>query len=210
MSSSPAAQAFRQFYTEMQMERGGLFATMAREFGGATVLYPGSSFHITPSFYFRHVVYVDRSAEAQAFFAASAEVLRLVKARKQYAQEPFVRFLARDFTDALPLEEESFDLVLSLYAGGIARACQRYLRPGGFLLSNNHQDDAGQAAADARLRLVAVLDERKDRYVVRRDALETYFVTRQKVAPDRTYVRESTPWPAYTRNAGYYVFQKLR
>jgi hypothetical protein len=48
MSASPAAQAFRRFYTEMQIERGGLFATMARALGGATVRYPGSSFHIAP------------------------------------------------------------------------------------------------------------------------------------------------------------------
>ncbi len=210
MSPSPAAQAFRQYYTEMQMERGGLFATMAREYGGATVLYPGSSFHITPSFYFRHVVYVDRSADAQGFFAASAEVLRIINERRQHAQAPFVRFLARDFTGALPLQEGSFDLLLSLYAGGIARACQRYLRAGGLLLTNNHEDDAGQAAADAQLRLVAVIEEKNDRYTLRRDGLETYLVARQKVAPDRADVREAMPWPAYTRNADYYVFQKLR
>lgn len=209
MSPSPAAQAFRQYYTEMQMERGGLFATMAREYGCSTLLYPGSSFHITPSFHFRHVVYVDRSAEAQAFFAASAEVLRIVNERKQYPQAPFVRFLARDFTEELPLQEGSYDLLLALYAGGIARACQRYLGAGGLLLTNNHQDDAGQAAA-AGLRLIAVIEEKHERYVVRRNALETYLVARQKVAPDRAYVRESTPWPAYTRNADYYVFQKLR
>lgn len=205
---SPVADEFGRIYTDLQMERDGLFAGVARAYRCQTVLYPGCSIHVNPSFHFRHVVYVDRSEAAQRFFAAAADVLRLIDGRKRYAQPPHVRFLALDFTQPLPLRDASFDLVLALYAGGIARACKRYLRPGGYLLSNNHQDDAGQAAADAGYRLVAVIHEQQSQYAIDRDRLDTYFAPRPKPAPDRAYMRESTPWPAYTRNADYYVFQR--
>ena len=207
---SPSADAFRQLYTELQMERDGLFAAVARAYRCQTVLYPGCSIHVNPSFHFPHVVYVDTSDTARRFFAAAADVLRLIEDRKRYARPPHVRFLPLDFTRSLPLRDASFDLVLALHAGGIARACGRYLRPGGLLISNNHQDDAGQAATNATIgaayQLVAVIHEREARYVVDRELPDGYFVPRP--APDPAYVRESSPWPAYTRNADYYVFRR--
>ena len=128
---SPAADAFRQLYTEMQMERDGLFAAIARAYRCETVLYPGCSIHVNPSFHFPHVVYVDTSAAAQRFFAAGTDVRRVIDGCKRHAQPPHVQFLPLDFTQPLPLRDASFDLVLSLHVGGIARSCKRYLRPGG-------------------------------------------------------------------------------
>lgn len=206
--NSPVSDAFRQLYTNTNMERDGLFAAMARAYRCETVLYPGCSIHINPSFHFRHVVYVDTSEAAQRFFAAAAEVQRVIDGRKRYAQGAHVEYLARDFTQALPLREASFDLLLALHAGGIARACLRYLRPGGILVSNNHQDDAGQAAGERGYRLVAVIHERQSQYVIDREGLDTYFVERPKPPADRAYMRESTRWPAYARNADYYVFRR--
>lgn len=53
---SPVADEFRRFYTDMNMERDGLFAAVARACSCPTVLYPGCSIHLSPSFHFRHVV----------------------------------------------------------------------------------------------------------------------------------------------------------
>ena len=122
---SPAADAFRQLYTELQMERDGLFAAVARAHPCQVVLYPGGSIHVNPSFHFPHVVYVDSSDTARRFFAAAGDVLRIIDGRKRYAQAPHVRFLPLDFTQPLPLRDASFDLVLVLHAGGIAAACKR-------------------------------------------------------------------------------------
>jgi hypothetical protein len=63
------------------------------------------------------------------------------------------------------LRDASFDLLISLHAGGIARACQRYLRSGGILVSNNHHDAAGQAASGGGYELLAVIHEQQRRYV---------------------------------------------
>jgi hypothetical protein len=76
-----------------------------------------------PSFHFPHVVYVDTSDTARRFFSAAADVLRLVDERERYARPPHVRFLPLDFTQPQPLRDASFDLVLALHAGGMARAC---------------------------------------------------------------------------------------
>ena len=73
---SPSADAFRQLYTELQMERDGLFTAVARAYRCQTVLYPGCSIHVNPSFHFPHVVYVDTSDTARRCFAAAADVLR--------------------------------------------------------------------------------------------------------------------------------------
>lgn len=147
------------------LERLALFEALRARFAKATptVLYPGSSIHVTPSFCFEHVVYVDRSPLARDFFASKDGVMEVIGARKQFRGAPFVRFIDADFTAPLPVPEASFDLLLALYAGGIARACARYLKPGGLLLTNDHHDDAGEASSDPELRLEAAVDEGRGR-----------------------------------------------
>jgi hypothetical protein len=113
----------------------------------AAVLYPGCFLHVTPSFFFQHVVYVDRQPLAAEFFADEEGVRAIVAARRRYREAPYLRFLALDYTLPLPLREASYDLVLALHAGGISRSCAGYLRPGGLLLSNDHGGDAADAAA---------------------------------------------------------------
>jgi hypothetical protein len=57
--------------------------------------------------------------------------LPMIDGRKRHAWPSHVRFLPLDFTRPLPLRDASFELQLALHAGGIARACGRYLRPAG-------------------------------------------------------------------------------
>ena len=60
---------YNRFYSALNFERAGLFKLIKDEYGCNTVLYPGCSIHITPSFYFQHVVYVDISEAAKDFFS---------------------------------------------------------------------------------------------------------------------------------------------
>lgn len=201
---------YKQYYLENEphFERLAIFSAVQSRYGGTTALYPGCLIHLTPSFFFPHVVYVDTSPEARAFFAARKEVLAFVDRRKRYKRPAYIDFIHADYTAPLSLRPESFDLLISLYAGGIALACKRYLRPGGLLLSNNHQDDAGQAAADPDYRLVAVAHEKGAVCRLEEDHLEGYFVPKKAEGRGGAGAQHN-PWPAYTRTASYYLFQKL-
>lgn len=171
----------------------GLRERCARD---ATVLYPGSSIHVTPSFFFQHVVYVDRSELARVFFGRAAGVLEVVRARKTYAQAPYVRFIEQDFTLPLPIPDESCDVLLALYAGAISATCARYVRPGGLLLSNDHHGDAADAARLADFTLEAVVEERRADVRFHDDALERW----SPPGPPRRHA----PKPAY------YLFRRAR
>ena len=60
--------SYDRFYSALNFDRSGLFELIKDEYGCGTVLYPGCSIHITPSFYFQHTVYVDISETAKKFF----------------------------------------------------------------------------------------------------------------------------------------------
>jgi hypothetical protein len=70
MSSSQTTVApYLRQYADLGFERSELFAFLQEEYHPVEVLYPGCSIHITPGFYFPHVVFVDRSPSTLSFFA---------------------------------------------------------------------------------------------------------------------------------------------
>ncbi|MCP3105235.1 hypothetical protein LZ198_40835 [Myxococcus sp. K15C18031901] len=202
-------EIYQGFVVDHQLERAGLFAALRERFAALeTVLYPGCFVHLTPSFFFQHVVYVDRNDLARGFFGNKEGVMRKVRSRQEYPEPPNVRFIGQDYLQPLPVLEESFDLLLALYAGGISRACGKYLRVGGLLVTNDHHGDATEAAAEENLALVAVMREQRGSYVVDDQDLDKYLVPK---APDR--LPRGRPLPArpeLARTADYYVFRKTR
>lgn len=204
MTGSSAIAAYTTFYVDMHLERLEVLKAVQGRIGRATVLYPGCAIHIAPSYFFQHVVYIDRHPAAAKFFEEEREIADYVAARKQYKQAPYMRFIAQDFTAALPLREDSFDLLLALHAGGIAEACCMYLKPGGLLLSNNHHDDAGHAARSGHYALVAAIYLKRDACQFSGTDLDAYFIPRAR----RARLRQHDLTPRYTRNADYYLFTK--
>jgi len=203
-------ELYQQYVVAHDLERSGLFEALRERYDpAATVLYPGCFLHITPSFSFQYIVYVDRNELARSFFADAEDVLQLIKERKQYRQQPYVRFIDQDFTKPLPVPEASFGLLLSLYAPGISRSCASYLKIGGILLTNDHQGDAAEAAADKNLELIAVVKERRGSYEFSDEDLEEYLIPkrpqRAAAGTQRTLGR-----PDYARTADYYVFRRVR
>ena len=160
------AQEYRKYYADINFERAGLFEIIKDEYGCTTALYPGSSIHITPSFYFQHVVYVDISEKAREFFGDIEGVRKFVEGSREYRQKPFIQFMNSDYTKPLPLREESFDLLISLYAPAITASCRRYVRKGGLILTNNHLGDAAAAAVDESMELQALIRKKGKKYEI--------------------------------------------
>jgi hypothetical protein len=197
------AEIYQQFVVGHGLERRELLAALRAMFiGEPVVLYPGCFVHVTTSFYFQHVTYVDRLPFARDFFADAAGVKRLVRAEKTYKQTPWFEFLQADYLRRLPVNDRSVDLVLALYAPGVARACTRYLRAGGLLVSNHHGGDALEAKADERLELVAAIRERRGKIDVSHD------VAGELVRRPRQRRGQRQGRPQLTREADYYVFRR--
>lgn len=189
--------SYNTLYKAMGFERLGLFRLVANTYRCREVLYPGCSIHVTPSFVFPHVVYVDRSAAAKRFFAAHEEILDLVMRNREYKRKPFIQFLHQDYSETLPLQADSFDLLLSFFAGTVAPVCKKYLRTGGLLLTNQ----LTEAGLDFKLTAVIRFEGGKYRFVREED------IPAKRMR--KKNLRLSSRGLVYAENESYLVLEKL-
>lgn len=197
---------FQERYVDPRFERAGLFHALQEAFNIREVLYPGCSVHLTPAFHFPHVVFVDQDPQASAFFDNRTAILALVRQNKTYRRSPHVEFLHADFTEALPFRRQRFDLVLALFTGGVARTCCSYLKAGGLLVTNNHQDDALDATQDPALALIALASMHKGRYRVSSVEESTLLPTGARLSAPR-YLRDTGHGVEYIETERYYIFK---
>ena len=158
-----ALALYTKYYVSTSYERLGLFTLVAASFASRHALYPGSFTHVTPAFVYPHTCFVDTERRAERFFADPA-VRDFVNERKVYSEEPRIRFHRADYVQELPEAEESYDLLISQYAGFVSQHCKRYLKVGGMLLANNSHGDASMAWLDQDFALVAAIKRRGERF----------------------------------------------
>jgi hypothetical protein len=197
---------YQSQYTDLRFERAGLFQAILDRYPCKEVLYPGCSIHITPSLFFSHVVYIDQSEQAARFFAGESIILDYINLHKHYRRSAYIRFIRQDYSKPLPLREGAFDLLLALFAGGISRSCKRYLKRGGLLISNNHQNNAGEALGDQELRLIALIKFESSRYIIKDAGMEGI-----KIPAHNSYknaLRNSSGNVEYVEHETYYVFER--
>lgn len=199
---------YKQFYENMDFERAGLFEAIKENYAIQMVLYPGSNIHITPSFYFPHVVYVDLAENAEKFFQEEKEILSFINGNKKYKRPPYIRFIHGDFTKPLPLREGEFDLIISLFAGGISHTCDKYLKKGGLLLTNNHHQDALQALQKGSFTLEAIITKKKKKYELQLKNLEPFLDTIKKSAAQKLCRNHPRGGIQYKEKETFYLFRK--
>ena len=127
-------QHYNSTYAALDFERRGLFRLLQRQFKPREVVYLGSSIHVTPSFYFPHVRYVDNSAQSRDFFADFDTLKAFVSQRKQYRQAPYLQYIQVDYHSWVPSPFERGDLVLALYAPGALAATTTFMKRCGVLV----------------------------------------------------------------------------
>ena len=201
--------AYKQHYLGMGDDRTDLFRKLAARYDVRRALYPGSWIDISPSLSIPHVVYVDSFSGSRRFFA-DPSVKSYVDANREYQDEASVTFHFRDYTGDLEETLESFDLLISLYAGFISTPCKRYLRPGGILVANDSHGDASMAWLDADLEFIAVVNRRGGTFSMSDAGLERYFLPKREIAVTPDYVRELGKGVPYTKWASAYLFQRVR
>jgi hypothetical protein len=109
------------------------------------------------------------------------------------------------YVDQSDAAAQFFFLLISLFAGGIARSCTQYLKPGGLLLTNNHQGDAVDAFNNGNYELITTVRFQKDTYSFSEDIQGTNFPARKL----NKYLKQVNDSVEYLENETYYVFERL-
>lgn len=200
---------YKQYFIDRDFERLELLRLVNQNGDIRAVLYPGSFVHITPSFIFPEVVYVDNDRKAINFFKHDSAD-EYIHARKEYPEEAVFRFHAQDYAKPIPESIEGFDFVISQYAGFISQSCKTYLKIGGWLLANNSHGDASMAFLDEDYQIAAVITgkPRKPRWVS--EDLDAYFIPKKGIHPIRSDLEKTMCGVAYTKTAGNYLFKRTR
>ncbi|NPE28808.1 hypothetical protein HNV12_12755 [Methanococcoides sp. SA1] len=209
MKKVDVQELYDQFYVDNDFERADLFESLKLKFNINSVLYPGSFAHVTPSFFFSEVVYVDTDRRAKKFFEHKISVADLISKRKTYDPDAVFNFILSDYSKPLGLNEMSFDLLISQYAGFVSQACKRYLKIGGILLTNNSHGDAGMASIDDDYEFIAVVYAKNGKYNITDRNLESYFIPKKQIKVTKEYLEELGRGVGYTKTANSYIFKRV-
>ncbi len=189
-------------------DRFRLFRAVGKVIVPKTVLYAGSYVDVAPSFIFPNVTYVDMDRRAKRFFEDEVGVKELVQAKDTAAPNVQFSFIHSDYA-RLSLPEQSFDLLISLYAGFISEYCTKFLKLGGHLLVNPSHGDAALASLDARYQLAGVVISQSGDYRVLQANLADYLQPKKAVEVTRELLFSTNRGVAYTRPAFAYLFERV-
>lgn len=126
---------YDQLYVKLQFERAGLFRLIKKLLPINTVFYPCCSFHVTPSFFFSTVCYLDRSDVVAGFFRDEQQLTKIIQPRKEVAS-PNLKFFHSGLEDSLDSVPE-VDLVIALFGGDVLRHAFKKARRNGYILSSS-------------------------------------------------------------------------
>jgi len=191
-------------------DRLRLFTAVAEAVDATTVLYPGSFVDVAPSFAFRSVTYIDSDRRAEQFFSDAEGVDEIISANRDDDRPREVIFIPADYREDLGLSDESFDLLVSLYAGFISEHCGHHLAVGGSLLVNPSHGDAAMASIDPRFELSAVVKSANGEYRVDAAQLDTYLIPKKPQTVTVESLHESGRGVGYTKSPFAYLFRRVR
>ncbi len=188
-------------------DRKRLFTTIRDHLGDCCVLYPGSYVDIAPSFVFSSVTYVDMDRRAARFFSDRDGVADIIASEGGQSTGEF-SFVHGDYTEDPGFEAESFDLLVSLYAGFVSEACTESLKVGGVLLGAPSHGDVAMASINPRYVLTGVVTTRSGAYRVSTHNLDAYLVPKTDVTITPGLLHERGRGIQYTKSPFAYLFTR--
>ena len=121
-----------------------------------------------------------------------------------------IAFHFKDYQKDIKEPKESFDLLISQYAGFISLYCKHYLKVGGLLLANNNHGDASMAFLDKDYRFIGVFNKRSgNKYTFSNKNLNTYFIPKKPREITREYFLKTQKGIGYTKSPASYLFTKV-
>jgi hypothetical protein len=210
MKQNNPPSLYKKHHIDKEDERLGIFTILAEKFKIKSALYPGSFVHITPSFIIPKVVYVDDYKKTKQFYN-NPSVYEFISQKKYYKEEPEISFHFKDYRKNIDEPRESFDLLISQYAGFISQYCKKYLKVGGLLLVNNSHGDASMASIDKDYEFTGVFNKRsKNKYTFLNKNLNNYFNPKKPRKITKTYLKQIQKGIGYTKSASSYLFKKVK
>ncbi len=208
MKDTDPLALYKKYHSDRDNERIGLFTALKDNYEIKNVLYPGSFVHFTPVLVFPRLVCVDSYKQAIGFFKQK-EVLEYVEKHKQYKEESELIFHHCDYYNDFGEQENSFDLLMSQYAGFISQACKKHLKKGALLVANNSHGDASMAFLDPDFEFVAVYNRKSDeQYTISEKNLDSYFIPKFQVKVTKESLEKSQKGVGYTKSPAGYIFRK--
>ena len=202
-------ELYQKQIVDINFERAGLFKALKERYDCNEALYPGSSVHITPSLYYPHVVYVDQSTTAAEFFSDMDGIQAYVRRNKHYKQRAYISFIAQDYTVPLPLPKGGFDLLISLYAGGVSQACKEYLKIGGILVTNDHQNDVDGVMNYTGFKLIAMVKYSGGKYRFLDEDGDIHLAAVRKRKKRKDFLQTTSQGFAYREDIDvYFIFER--
>lgn len=120
-----------------------IFNAISQTYDIKSVVYPGSFIHISPSFSFSQVTYIDVYDNIEDFFV-DGDIIKYVNLHKIYSQPTTMTFEHKSYLDV----KGHYDLVISSNAGSVSMDCKHFMKNGTLLLVNNGHSDADNAFED--------------------------------------------------------------
>ena len=209
LTSKDPIELYKEYFVDREFERLDLFQLLAEQFNVQSALYPGSFVHITPSFVFPKTTYVDTDKRTKQFFQFP-EILDFIEQHKIYPQSAEVSFHPTDYQNALDEPDESYDLLISQYAGFVSQHGKGYLRINGILLVNNSHGDASMASIDQDYEFIAAILKNKGKHRISEKDLDTYFVPKKPVEITKTFLEQTQKGIGYRKTASSYLFRRVK
>lgn len=209
MKSAIPPQLYKKFFIDKSDERKMLFEKIASSYHPQNGIYPGSFVHITPSLYIKNMTYVDSDNRVAKFYADET-LKKYIDENKIYSESSTIHGIQADYSNSLPIEEGSFDIMFSFYAGFISQICKKYLKENGILVCNNSHGDASLAALDGDYSLIAVIKRNGENFRIIEDDLDSYFVKKDGSPIDREKVKRKMRGENFTKKGYAYVFRYSR
>lgn len=199
---------YKQHFIDKADERIDLFRKLKQRFDVKNALYPGCFVQISPSFVIPRVVYVDSDRRIPVFLR-DEHVTAYIESRKEYSEPAEVVFHHQSYEEDIDELPESFDLLISQYAGFVSAACGKYLKIGGVLVANDSHGDASMANIDPRFQLIAIVTRNGDRFAIKESELDQYMRTKRPVEITESILRARGRGFGFTRPAFSYVFRRI-
>ena len=208
-SISEAPPLYRKYHIDRDYELLSLFEQLVERYDIQSVLYPGCYVHIAPSLCIPRAVYIDCAIPAKKFFD-DPMVCKYIDSMKSYRAVSKITFYHQSYEEDIAQPEESFDLLISQYAGFVSEATKKYLKKGGILVANDSHGDAGLAAIDPSFELIAVANNRNNRFVISDKNLRSYFKPKKEVQITKQFLKDHQKGLVYSKVASNYIFGKIK